>query len=49
MNVLVRTKKKEGKTTLYTKLRMGEKVSWVNLLLSVDIEKWRAASGSGFS
>ncbi|MBO7618672.1 MAG: tyrosine-type recombinase/integrase [Bacteroidales bacterium] len=46
MNVLVRTKKKEGKTTLYTKLRMGEKVSWVNLLLSVDIEKWRAASGS---
>ena len=46
MNVLVRTNKKEGKTTLYTKLRMGEKVSWVNLLLSVDIEKWRAASGS---
>lgn len=46
MNLLVRTKKTEGKTTLYTKLRMGDKVSWVNLMLSVDIEKWRAASSS---
>ena len=46
MNLLVRTKKTEGRTTLYTKLRMGNKVSWVNLMLSVDIEKWRAASSS---
>lgn len=46
MNILVRTKKTEGRTTLYTKLRMGNKVSWVNLMLSVDIEKWRAASSS---
>ena len=46
MNILVRSTKKVGKTTLYTKLRMGDKVSWVNLMLSVDVEKWMAASGS---
>lgn len=46
MNVQIRTKKKEGKTTLQTKLRMGDEALWVNLMLSVDIEKWLAASGS---
>ena len=46
MKVTVRTTKKEGKTPLYVKLRMGKEVSWVNLMLSVDIEKWLAASSS---
>ena len=46
MKVQIRTKKKEGTTPLYVKLRMGEDVSWVSLMLSVDIEKWTAASSS---
>ncbi|MBO7562952.1 MAG: tyrosine-type recombinase/integrase [Bacteroidales bacterium] len=46
MKVTVRTIKKEGKTPLYVKLRMGKDVSWVNLMLSVDIESWVAASSS---
>ena len=46
MKVVTRTTKKEGKTTLYVKLRMGEDVAWVNLMLPVDIAKWNAASGS---
>lgn len=46
MKVLIRTTKKEGKTPLYVKLRMGDSVAWVNLMLPVDIEKWNAVSGS---
>lgn len=46
MKVQIRTKKKEGTTPLYVKLRMGEDVSWVSLMLSVDIEKWTVASSS---
>ena len=46
MKVQIRTKRKEGKTPLYIKLRMGKDVAWVSLMLSVDIEKWLAASGS---
>jgi len=46
MNLLVRTKKKEGKTPLYTKLRVGDKVAWINLMLPVDAAKWLAAADS---
>ena len=46
MKVLIRTTKKEGKTPLYVKLRIGDSVAWVNLMLPVDIEKWNTVSSS---
>lgn len=46
MKVNIRTKKKEGMTPLAVKLRMGKEVSWVSLVLSVDIKSWIAASSS---
>lgn len=44
--IQIRTSKKEGKTPLYMRIKIGEEATWVNLLLSVDIEKWRTASDS---
>ena len=46
MKVLIRTTKKGGKTPLYVKLRIGDSVAWVNLMLPVDIEKWNTVSSS---
>ena len=46
MKVQIRTKKKEGKTPLYMRIKIGEEATWVNLMLSIDIEKWNAAANS---
>ena len=46
MKVQIRTKKKEGKTPLYMRIKIGEEATWVNLSLPIDIEKWKAASSS---
>lgn len=46
MKVQIRTKKKEGKTPLYMRIKIGEEATWVNLMLSIDIEKWNAAASS---
>ena len=44
--VQIRSKKKEGKSPLYMRIKVGDEAIWVNLLLQVDVEKWNAASGS---
>lgn len=44
--VQIRTKKKEGETPLYMRMKIGEEAIWVNLVLPVDVEKWNAAVGS---
>lgn len=46
MNLSIRSKKSEGNTPLFTKIRIGEKVLWINLKLVVEISKWNEASKS---
>lgn len=46
LNLIIRTKKREGCTPLLTKMRTSEKVVWVNLRMSVDIAKWNEVSRS---
>lgn len=46
LSLSVRTQKSEGSTSLFTKIRVGKKVHWVNLMLSVDISKWNEVSMS---
>ena len=40
----VRTNSKEGKTPLYTRLKVEGKSIWVNLQLPVDIQEWNEVS-----
>ena len=40
MNLTIRTVKGEGNVPLFTKIRVGKQVLWVNLLMKVDIIKW---------
>ncbi len=40
ITVQIRTSKKEGKTPLYTRLRIGGKSEWINLQLMVDVVRW---------
>lgn len=44
LNLTIRTQKSEGKTSLFTKVRAGKQVLWVNLRLIVDISKWNDVS-----
>ncbi|MCH5240308.1 MAG: tyrosine-type recombinase/integrase [Muribaculaceae bacterium] len=44
--VQLRTKNAEGVAPLYTRLRVGGKSIWVNLLLTVDIKKWNEVSST---
>lgn len=46
LNLILRTKKSEGNTSLFTKIRIGKQAVWVNLKLLVDISKWKAVSAS---
>lgn len=46
LSLTIRTNKIEGKAPLYTKVRTGEKCVWVNLMLDVDISKWKEVSAS---
>ena len=40
MKIDIRTNKKEGETTLFTRLRIGGKSEHINLQLKVDIKQW---------
>ncbi len=40
ITIQIRTSKKEGKTPLYTRLRIGGKSEWINLQLMVDVVRW---------
>lgn len=42
----IRTTKSEGKTTLYTRIKVEGKSTWVDLQLLVDIDKWNKVSDS---
>ncbi len=44
--VQIRSKKVEGIAPLYMRVKMGGIDVWVNLMLTVDIAKWNAVSGS---
>ena len=44
MNIVIRTKKTEGKTPLYTSVRCGSATYYFNLLMEVDIKKWLECS-----
>lgn len=46
LNLIIRTQKSEGRTSLFTKMRTGKKVVWVNLRMDVDISKWNEISKS---
>lgn len=46
LNLIIRTKKSEGSTSLFTKIRVGKKVEWVNLRLNVDVTKWNDVASS---
>lgn len=46
LNLVIRTKKSGGNTSLFTKIRVGSQSVWVNLRLSVDISKWNNVSKS---
>ena len=40
LTLKIRTKKSGGSASLFTKMRVSEKVIWVNLKMNVDIAKW---------
>ncbi len=40
MKIDIRTNKKEGETTLFTRMRIGGKSEHINLQLKVDIKQW---------
>ena len=44
LKLSLRTKCKEGKAPLYTKMKINGAALWVNLQLVVDIEKWNEVS-----
>ena len=44
MNIVIRTKRTEGKAHLYTPVRCGTTTINFNLLMEVDIKKWRECS-----
>lgn len=46
LKLLIRTNKTEGKVPLYTKVRIGEKSVWINLMMDVEISKWKEVSTS---
>ncbi|MCQ2327698.1 MAG: phage integrase SAM-like domain-containing protein [Bacteroidales bacterium] len=46
LNILIRTQKSEGNTSLFTKIRVGKQAVWVNMRLNVDISKWNEVSNS---
>ena len=46
MKLILRTKQNSGKHPLYTRMRVGGKVLWVNLRMTVDVEEWYEASKS---
>ena len=46
LNLIIRTKKSEGNTSLFTRVRIGKQVAWINLHLTVDVSKWRAVEQS---
>lgn len=46
LSLTIRTSKSEGKAPLYTKVRIGEKCVWINLMMEVDISKWKEVSAS---
>lgn len=46
LNLIIRTKKSEGNTSLFTRVRIGKQVAWINLRLTVDVSKWRAVEQS---
>lgn len=44
--VQIRTTKKDGEAPLYMRMKIGEEAIWVNLLLKVDVVKWKAVAGN---
>jgi len=46
LNLSIRTKKSEGNTPLFTKMRFGAQTLWISLKLIVDICKWNNVSKS---
>lgn len=46
LNLTIRTKKSGGNAPLFTKIRIGQQVVWINLRLNVDIVKWGDVSNS---
>ena len=46
LKLVIRTKKSEGNTSLFTKVRVGAQAVWVNLRLVVEIGKWNNVSKS---
>ena len=46
LKLSIRTNKTEGKAPLYTKVRIGEKSVWINLMMDVEISKWKEVSTS---
>ena len=43
MKLIIRTKKDRGEATLYTKMKINGKVQWINLLMTVDVSRWKDA------
>lgn len=46
LNLTIRTKKGEGSTSLFSRVRTGKQVFWLNLRLAVDINKWKDVCAS---
>lgn len=46
LSLTIRTSKAEGTAPLYTKVRIGKKSVWVNMLMEVDISKWKEVSAT---
>ena len=46
LKLTIRTVKSEGNAPLFTKIRAGKQVLWVNLLMNVDVAKWKVVANS---
>lgn len=46
LSLQIRTTSREGVAPLYTRLKINNKATWVNLMLKVDIQKWNEVNVS---
>ena len=46
LGLTIRSTKTDGKTTLYTRIKVEGKSTWVDLQLLVDIDKWYKVADS---
>lgn len=46
LKVQIRTSKKEGETSLFTRMRIGGNSEWINLYLNVDVKRWNEVKDS---